>query len=250
MALESATNPPGGPAALEVTSLRKDFRTGVFRRKIPALRDVSFSIPQGRIVALLGPNGSGKTTLIKILTGLVRPTGGSFRILGEKLSVRVRSRIGFMPDRFHQYPFLTPQETLSFDADIFGLRGKAKVERIERVLDAVGIRAQKNVRMRYFSKGMLQRVTLAQALINDPDLLILDEPISALDPRGVRLMRAILASLKEAGKTVIFATHLLSYARDICDDLLVLNKGRLVYQGSLPPGRDMEELFLQLVPEE
>ena len=184
-----------GPPALEVKDLCKDYRTGFLRQKISALRNVSLQVPKGEVLALLGPNGSGKTTLLKIITGLVRQTSGSFRILGSPLNLTTKARVGFLPDKPHHYPFLSAWETLCFYADIFGYRGQDKEDRIARAVSLVRIQDKKDLPLRFFSKGMLQRVALAQALLNEPDLLILDEPIGALDPWGVCLMKDIFQGI-------------------------------------------------------
>ena len=249
MPLKSGTETSSAPAALEVFNLCKDYRVGTLRRKVGALREVSFSVREGRIFGLLGPNGSGKTTLLKIVTGLARPTRGDFRVLGRRLDGKAKARLGFLPDKPHHYPFLTPWETLSFYADIFGMTGRTKGDRIEEVLSLVKMGEKKDLRLRYFSKGMLQRVALAQAILNDPDLLILDEPTGALDPWGIRLMKDIFRTMKNRGKTVVFSSHLLNYAQEICEDFLILEKGRVVTQGALPGDRNLEDIFLSTVPE-
>lgn len=235
-------------SAIEVKELSKDYRTGFLRRRTPALRGVSFAVPAGKVFGLLGANGSGKTTLIKIITGLMRPTGGSFTVLGRELDSGTKARMGYLPDKPHLHPFLTPFETLSFYADIFGLSGKQKNERIEEVLSLVGMQEKRNVRLRYFSRGMLQRVALAQGILNDPDLLILDEPIGALDPWGIRLMRDVFGQMRARGKTVLFSSHLLVYAQEICEEYLVLDKGRVAQQGTVGKGPSLEEIFMALAP--
>lgn len=242
---------PGRPPILEINNLSKEYCTGIFRKTIAALRDVSFDVPAGTIFALLGPNGSGKTTLIKIVLGLVRPSCGTVRILGQNLNSAVKGRIGFLPDKPHHYAFLSAWETLSFYADVFGFKDPRKKDQIEKVLSLVQMQDQKDLPLRHFSKGMLQRLALAQALLNDPDLLILDEPIGALDPWGVHLMKDIFESMKKVGKTVIFSSHLLSYADQMCDAFVILDKGKLLRQGNLltdSPGQGLEDIFLSTVP--
>lgn len=239
-------------SAIEARGLGKDYRTGFLRKRIPALRDATFVVPSGKIVALLGSNGSGKTTLLKILAGLAAPTRGSFQILGSVLNNALKARMGFLPDKAHHYPFLTAWESLSFTADLFSLAGQRKKERIEQVLALVHMQANRDLPLKYFSKGMLQRVALAQALLNDPDLLLLDEPISALDPWGVRFLREIFADRKKTGKTVVFSSHHLRDAQEICEDFLILDRGTIVRQGSvssLRAGFSLESVFLAAVPE-
>jgi ABC-2 type transport system ATP-binding protein len=231
-----------------VQNLWKIYRTGLLHKQIIALKDVSLRVLPGKIFALLGSNGSGKTTLIKIVTGLVRPTRGSFRLWDSPLGTRIKAQIGFLPDNPHHYSFLTPCEVLSFYADIFGLRGQQKKQRIEEVLSLVKMGDHRHMRLRFFSKGMLQRIALAQALLNDPQLLILDEPIGALDPWGVRLMQEIFEGRKKAGKTVLFSSHLLHYAQEICDEFVMLDKGQVVHAGSLSADRSLEDLYLSLIP--
>ena len=241
---------PGRAVAIEARGLGKEYRTGFLRKKSVALRDATFAVPAGKIVALLGANGSGKTTLLKIITGLIAPSGGSFRVLGSVLNNAVKGRMGFLPDKAHHYSFLTARETLSFTADLFGFEASRKKERIEEVLALMQMDSKKDIALRCFSKGMLQRVALAQALFNDPDLLLLDEPIGGLDPWGMRLMREIFEARKKAGKTVLFSSHLLKDAQEICEDFIILDRGRIVQRGSvssLPPGQTLEHIFLSAV---
>ncbi len=237
-------------SAISVSHLAKHFRAGLLRKKAYALRDVSLEIPQGKAFALLGPNGSGKTTLIKILTGLMRPSQGTFRILGRPLDGAVKGRIGYLPDKAHHYPFLTPRESLAFYADIFGLRSAQKASRIDKVLQQVGMSPYRDKRQRHFSKGMLQRVALAQALLNDPDVLILDEPIGALDPWGLRCMRDVFEGMRAAGKTVLFSSHLLSYAQELCQEYALLDRGVIVRQGPVNGGETLEAMFLKAIAQE
>ncbi len=231
--------------ALQVRGISKVYRTGFLRKKNIALKNITLSVPVGSIFGLLGPNGSGKTTLIKIVTGLVGPTAGSFQVMGRPLDKIAKARLGYLPDKPHHYSFLTPTETLSFFADLFGMNGTQKKERMEEVLLLVGMQDKRQQRLNTFSKGMLQRVALAQALLNDPDLLILDEPIGGLDPWGLRLLKDVFLSMKKAGKTVLFSSHLLSYAQELCDHFAILNNGQLVCAGAMPRDKKLEDLFLE-----
>ncbi len=251
--MNSASNTDGSQqaAALEIRNICKEYRTGLLRKKIRALSDVSIDVPTGSVFALLGPNGSGKTTLLKIIIGLCKANSGHVRLLGQSLSTAIKRRIGFLPDNPHHYGFLSAAETLSFYADVFGFIGQRKKEHVEKVLALVKMQDKKNLPLRYFSKGMLQRIALAQALINDPELLILDEPVGALDPGGVRVMKTLFETMKKEGKTVIFSSHLLNYAEEICDRFVILDKGRVVYRGNMKQdsaGRGLEEVFLSVIP--
>jgi ABC-2 type transport system ATP-binding protein len=222
------------PSAIVTQNLTKTYRSLFNRRGFRALDGVSLDVPQGSIFGFLGPNGAGKTTTISILLGIVYPTGGNGQVLGLPLGhCEAKRRIGFLPEKFQFHDFLTATEFLDLHARFHGLDKRARKERIERELARVGLIERRHSKLREFSKGMQQRIGLAQALINDPDLVILDEPTSALDPLGRRDVRRIISELKAEGKTVFLNSHLLSEIEMTCDTVAIVNKGRIVRQGTL-----------------
>lgn len=225
---------PGAPA-IELRGLTKSYRVGHIRQKLrPVLKGLDLDVFRGEIFGYLGPNGSGKTTTLKLLMGLLRPDGGSARILGLPLADRAwRYRVGYLPENPYLYDYLTPREYLEYVGRIFGLAPSARRERASHLLAQVGMERAADVSLRRVSKGMLQRVGLAQALVNDPELVILDEPMSGLDPIGRHLVRSLILSLKDAGKTVFFSTHILSDAETLCDRVALLRDGALVAAGRL-----------------
>ncbi|HEV8335729.1 MAG TPA: ABC transporter ATP-binding protein [Candidatus Polarisedimenticolia bacterium] len=219
---------------LEISNISRSYRTNVSFQKYWILRDLSFSVEAGEIFGFIGPNGAGKTTTIKLVMDLIRPDGGSIRIFGRKHDeVQSKSRIGFLPENPYFYDYLTAREFLDFYGRLFGLARPAREARIRELLARVGLANRADRQLRKFSKGMLQRIGLAQALINDPDLVILDEPMSGLDPVGRREVRDLILSLKEAGKTIFFSTHILSDTELICDRVGILSKGDLKAVGKV-----------------
>lgn len=225
------------PAVVETFELKKAYRTGFWlNQKIVSLKSCTLQVFQGETFGLLGPNGAGKTTLLKTLLGIVRPTAGRGRLLGEPLGDRsVKQRIGYLPENPYFYDYLTGWEILKFTAGLFQIPRSVQRQRIVELLDMVGL-AQSTARkkqLRQYSKGMLQRIGLAQALINDPDVVFLDEPMSGLDPMGRYQIREIILSLKSKGKTVFFNSHILSDVEMICDRVAILADGELICVGSL-----------------
>ena len=223
------------PVAIVTRGLSKSYRTGhVFQGRRPALEDLDLEVGTGEVFGYVGPNGSGKTTTLKLLTGLLRPDRGEARVLGEPLASRAwRFRTGYMPEHPYLYDYLTPSEYLDFAGRLFGMAAARRRERARELLALVGLERSADLPLRRFSKGMVQRAGLAQALVNDPDLVILDEPMSGLDPIGRRLVRDLILGLRKAGKTVFFSTHILSDAEALCDRVGVLRAGRLVKVGAL-----------------
>jgi ABC-2 type transport system ATP-binding protein len=230
-AAAAATTAP----VLDVRGLAKTYRTGLFRKKVrAALKGLDLTVHRGEILGYLGPNGSGKTTTLKILMGLVFPDAGTATILGWGLKERGwRHRVGYLPEQPYFYDYLNASEYLDYAGRLFGMSGPARRERARHLLELVGLRRSAAVPLRRYSKGMMQRVGIAQALINDPDLVILDEPMSGLDPIGRRLVRDIILGLKGEGKTVLFSTHILSDAEALCDRVALLRGGELVRVGAL-----------------
>ncbi|MCC5896983.1 MAG: ABC transporter ATP-binding protein [Phormidium sp. GEM2.Bin31] len=224
------------PFVVETVDLTKSYRTGFWlNQTVTSLKRCSLSVSQGETFGLLGPNGAGKTTLLKILLGIVRPTSGGGTLLGRPLGDRaVRQFVGYLPENPYFYDSLTAWEFLSFIAGLFNLREPDRSRRIAELLDWVGI-AQKTARrkpLRQYSKGMLQRVGMAQALVGNPEVVCLDEPMSGLDPLGRYQMREIILALKSQGKTIFFNSHILSDVELICDRVAILSQGELLCSGS------------------
>jgi len=219
---------------LEVQELAKTYRVGFLRRKVAAVRGVTFSVPRGAVFGLLGPNGAGKTTTIKMLMGLVAPGAGSFRILGRSgRRAAAREDVGFLPENPYFHEYLTPRELLEFYGQLCGLDRATIGRRRNRLIEQVGLQDAARRQLRKFSKGMLQRIGLAQALIGKPQLLILDEPMSGLDPIGRKLIADMLVELNEGGTTIVFASHILSDVERLCDRVVILNGGLKVAEGTL-----------------
>jgi ABC-2 type transport system ATP-binding protein len=223
------------PAPLVTRGLSKSYRVGHIRQSLrPALVGLDLEARRGEILGYVGPNGSGKTTTLKLLTGLLRPDRGEARVFGRPLEDRTwRYRVGYLPEHPYLYDYLTPAEYLDYAGRLLGLSAPARRARTRELLALVGLERSADVPLRRFSKGMVQRAGLAQALVNDPELLLLDEPMSGLDPLGRRLVRNLILEQRRAGKTVLFSTHILSDAETLCDRVAVLRAGRLVRVGAL-----------------
>lgn len=202
--------------------------------KVEAVKGVSFEVNTGDIFGFLGPNGAGKTTTIKMLTGLIAPTGGTAAVFGDPIpSPKAMARVGFLPENPYVYPYLTPAEFVDMCARISGVRARHVRERTRYVLDKVGILYAADRPVRRLSKGMLQRTGLAAALVSDPELLILDEPMSGLDPVGRKEVRDLIVEERANGRTIFFSTHILSDVETLCDRVTILRKGRVVVEGEL-----------------
>jgi len=225
------------PAVVVVENLQKSYRTGFWLRTVVTpLKSVSLQVQQGETFGLLGPNGAGKTTLLKTLLGLVQPSAGQGLLLGKPLGDRaVRQQIGYLPENPYFYDYLTGWEFLEFTAGLFGLTKAQRQERIPLLLEMVGLNLKdaRKKQMRRYSKGMVQRVGLAQALINEPAVVFLDEPMSGLDPLGRYQIREIILSLKQQGKTIFFNSHVLADVEAICDRIGILAQGELICSGSV-----------------
>ena len=220
--------------AVRIRDLKKVFPVPLRRRQVTALRGLSLDIPAGHVYGLLGPNGSGKSTTLKILLGLVTPTSGTSEIFGVPSSeVKSRIDVGFLPENPYFYKFLTGAETISFYGKLCGLGGRALRDRVAELLELVGLEDAADRRVGSYSKGMLQRIGLAQAMVHDPRLLILDEPTAGVDPAGSRQIRDLVLQLKQRGKTVLLTSHLLEQVQEVCDRVGILAKGQLVREGSL-----------------
>jgi ABC-2 type transport system ATP-binding protein len=223
-----------GSALIQVDALHKVYRQGFWMRRVEAVRGVSFHVGSGQAFGFLGPNGAGKTTTIKILMGLIRPTSGEARLFGLSAPhPHTRRRVGFMPENPYVYPYLTPREFVEMCGRLSGLRGAALRDRTARVLDQAGISYAAGRPVRRLSKGMLQRTGLAAALVADPELLVLDEPMSGLDPGGRREVRDIIRSERASGRTIFFSTHILADVPAICDHVAILQQGRVVVTGAI-----------------
>src|SRR5271154_1100210 len=216
-------------AAIEILDLEKSYLVGFWRKRPKlALRPLRLTIEEGEVFGFLGPNGAGKTTTLKLLMGLVFPTAGTARLLGRDIDdPDVKSQIGFLPEQPYFYDHLSPRELLNYYGQLSGMPAKGRSARVETMLARGGLSDSAGVQLRQFSKGMLQRVGLAQAILHDPKLVFLDEPMSGLDPMGRREVRELIQQLRHEGKTVFFSTHILSDAEALCDRVGVIYQGEL-----------------------
>ncbi len=221
-------------------------------KKVQTLTDLTLSVSRGETFGLLGPNGAGKTTSQKLFLGLLRPTMGQVRVFGQSPSdPAVRARIGFLPENPYFYTYLTGREFLEFCADLFGLGASVRRERIPALLQLVDMERAADTQLRKYSKGMLQRIGIAQALVNDPELVFLDEPTSGLDPIGHKQIGQIIRSLKAQGKTLFFNSHIMVDVQELCDRIGILHRGKLVALGTikdlLAPGESLEDYFVRTI---
>ena len=221
--------------AIEIAGLEKVYQVGFWRKRPKrALHPLHLTVEQGEIFGFLGPNGAGKTTTLKLLMGLVFPSGGSARILDMELDhPRMKAQIGFLPEQPYFYDYLTARELLRYYGHLCGMEAKQLTTRVDAVLNQVGLSDSANVPLRKFSKGMLQRAGIAQAILHDPKVVFFDEPMSGLDPMGRREVRSLIEQLKQDGKTVFFSTHILSDAEALCDRVAILNQGTLRGVGAI-----------------
>ena len=220
--------------AVEVKNLVKDFKGALRVKSVRAVKDVSLQIAPGEVYGLIGPNGSGKSTTMKAVLGLVAPTSGSTSIFGRNsLKVDSRNEVGFLPENPYFYKHLTAAETVRFYGKLCGMRGRKLKERIGELLELVGLQDARDRRLRGFSKGMLQRIGLAQAMVQDPRLLVLDEPTAGVDPTGSRQIRDLILELKNRGITVFLCSHLLEQVQQVCDRVGIIHQGVLVNEGRL-----------------
>ncbi|MBU6429095.1 MAG: ABC transporter ATP-binding protein [Cyanobacteria bacterium REEB65] len=237
---------------VEAQNLTKIFPAQIGQAAKVGLDQLTLSVHKGETFGLLGPNGAGKTTSQKLFLGLMKPTGGTVRIFGrDPQDPAVRARIGFLPENPYFYNYLTGAEFVRFCGGLFDIPPKVLKERVDSLLDLVKMTDARHVQLRKYSKGMLQRVGIAQALINDPDLVLLDEPMSGLDPFGRRELREIILGLKRSGKTIFFNSHILADVEEICDRVGILLGGKLVAVGAvkelLQGGSSLEDYFVSVV---
>jgi ABC-2 type transport system ATP-binding protein len=235
--------------AIETEALTKDYYTGFWRpRPYRALDALTLRVDEGEVFGFLGPNGAGKSTTLKLLMGLIFPTSGRARILGRAIGdVDVRRRIGFLPENPSFYDHLTAEELLTYFASVSGLRGGERTRRVSAALDDVSIGRERKLRLRSFSKGMIQRVGVAQALVAEPTVVFFDEPMSGLDPLGRRDLRQLMLRLRDRGCTVFFSSHILSDAEALCSRVAILAQGRLVAEGRLADIVHFEQRGWELV---
>lgn len=239
---------------VEISHLTKVFRIPLRRERVIAVRDLSIKVEAGEVYGLLGPNGSGKSTTLKILLGLITATRGETRVFGmDSRLVRSRKDVGYLPENPYFYKFLTGAETVRFFGKLCGMGGEALAKRTTELLELVGLTEAADRRVGAYSKGMLQRIGLAQALVQDPGLLVLDEPTAGVDPVGSREIRDLILELKSRGKTVLLCSHLLSQVQEICDRVGILARGELVREGrvdELLAVRDRAEIVLENIAPE
>ena len=224
-----------GDVLIRVKDLRKTFKLGFFlSRVVEAVKGVSFEVRRGEIFGFLGPNGAGKTTTIKMLTGLIEPTAGEAHLFGQRVpAAESRRKLGFLPENPYVYPYLTPREFVEMSGQLSGMKGASLRARTMDVLTRVGIAYAADRQVRRLSKGMLQRTGLAAALVADPEMLILDEPISGLDPVGRKEVRDLIFDERAQGRTIFFSTHILGDVEAICDRVAILREGEVVVMGAL-----------------
>jgi len=237
-------------AVIEINNLTKDYEVGFWRkRKVRALDGLTLTVEPGQIFGFLGANGAGKTTTLKLLMRLIFPTSGSARILGHDLSdISMHARIGYLPENPYFYDYLTPREFLDYCGQLFELDSATRKRRTEELLTRVNLDQKSwDRQLRKLSKGMLQRVGLAQALINEPEIVFLDEPMSGLDPVGRREVRDLIAELRAGGKTIFMCSHILSDIEVLCDNVAILKKGKLARAGSIDELRARESNLIEVV---
>ncbi|HET6497150.1 MAG TPA: ABC transporter ATP-binding protein [Thermoleophilia bacterium] len=231
---------------LSLVDVHKTLHVGFRRRPMEILRGVDLSVEEREIFGLLGPNGAGKTTTVKVALGLMRATSGS-------VDVRVGGldRVGYLPENPYFYDYLSGREFLSFCGRLFGLAAETRVERVGELLKDVGLESAADTHLRKYSKGMLQRIGIAQALVNDPDLLLLDEPMTGLDPIGRVEVKRIIERLHERGKTILFNSHILSDVHELCSHIAIMREGRVVWRGDVDEALDeaptLEDFFIKVV---
>ncbi|HIE09823.1 MAG TPA: ABC transporter ATP-binding protein [Armatimonadetes bacterium] len=239
-------------AIIQCRGLSKYYKPPLSRGVIRALDGLTLEVYPGEIFGLLGPNGSGKTTTLKLILGLIFPTKGEVKVFGKSpLDPGVKARIGFVPDGPYFYGSFTAEELLLFYGRLLGMDDKAIRRRTGELLEFVGLKEFRTLKVAHYSKGMLQRLGIAQALLNDPDLLLLDEPTAGLDPIGAKEIRQMMKDIRDRGKTVFMCSHLLIEAQGICDRVAILNEGKLIKYGPVKelvsPSKNLEDVFVEAV---
>ena len=224
----AASQTTGSDVVIETRNLSKIYKDFWGRKKVHALKSLDIEVRKGEIFGLLGPNGSGKSTTIKLILGLLFPTSGRVLVFDKDATeTKKNEQIGYLPEESYLYQFLNAEETLDFYGRLFDMSGRQRKERIEELLSLVGLQGARHRQLREYSKGMRRRVGLAQALINDPDLILLDEPTTGLDPIGIREMKDLILALRDQGKTVLLCSHQLGDVQDVCDRVAILHQGEL-----------------------
>ncbi len=217
---------------VEINNLTKVYRNLFSSCEVKAVDNLSFYIRRGEVCGFLGPNGAGKTTTVMLLLGFLKPTSGTISVLGQKPShVGVKERIGFLPEESYFYKFFNADEILDYYGSLFKMESKVKRRRIDELIEMVGLKEARKRRLREYSKGMLRRIGIAQALINDPEFIILDEPTSGLDPIGTQEVKELIINLKQSGKTILMSSHLLADVQGVCDRVILLHQGKLIVEG-------------------
>ncbi len=235
---------------IKAVDLNKIFRDFWLRPKVHAVKNVSFDVRPGEIYGLLGPNGSGKSTTIKMILGLLHPSSGHLRVLdSEPRDVKTKQRIGYLPEESYLYKYLTSEETLDYYGSLFDMDLRVRRARISDLLDMVGLTHARRRLVSEFSKGMARRIGLAQALINDPDLVILDEPTSGLDPIGCRQVKDLILTLAKRKKTILLSSHLLADVEDVCDRIAILYNGQVQAQGSIKDLLEVRQVYRMMLPD-
>ena len=245
--MKDVTESGGRRVALRVAGLRKTVHSGLRRRQVEILKGVDLEVRQGDVFGLLGPNGAGKTTTVKVVLGLMRPTAGTV-----ELNVGGLGEVGYMPENPYFYDYLTGREFLLFCARLFAIDARERRRRVDQLLGDVGLEEAGGTHLRKYSKGMLQRIGIAQALVNDPRLVLLDEPMTGLDPLGRVEIKQIIAALRQRGKTVLFNSHILADVAELCSRIAIMHRGQVVWQGvvqdALAGGSgDLEAFFVKTV---
>ncbi len=241
----------GSPPVASAHELVKIFRDFWRRPKVKAVNGITFDILRGEVFGLLGPNGSGKSTTIKMMLGLLHPTSGHLRILNHSpRDVKTKSRMGYLPEESYLYPYLSSEETLQFFGRLFNLGRRERMERIDQLLEMIGMQHARHRVVGEFSKGMARRLGLAQALLNDPDLIILDEPTSGLDPLGCRQIKDLIRTLADRGKTILLSSHLLADVEDVCDRIAILYDGKIQAMGPINELLEQKSRYRVTLPEE
>lgn len=235
-----------------IENVSKVFREGIRGRKVQALQDLCLHVSRGEVFGFLGPNGAGKSTTIKLLLNLIRPDHGKVFLLGQEVChPEVRKRVGFLPENPYFYDYLTAEELLWFGGRASGVATRILKSRVPQLLHRIGLQSASRRHLRSYSKGMVQRAGLALALVHDPEVVILDEPMSGLDPLGRKLVGDLILELKEQGKTVFFSSHILNDIERFCDRIGIITEGRLLFVGGLedavPVGETLEDMFLRTI---